>query len=56
MIGGNLVALLACACLLTARAQYRFDHWTMDNGLPANGVYALLRLSLDDHGGWAGAL
>ena len=38
MIGGNLVAWLACACLLTAHAQYRFDHWTTDNGLPQNSV------------------
>src|ERR1051325_2468815 len=22
-------------------AQYRFDHWTADNGLPQNGVYAI---------------
>ena len=33
----------ACVCLFTARAQYRFDHWTMDNGLPVNGVYSLLQ-------------
>ncbi len=41
MIGGNLVALLACACLLTAHAQYRFDHWTTENGLPHNSIRAL---------------
>ena len=23
---------------MTARAQYRFDHWTADNGLPQNSV------------------
>ncbi len=34
----NLVVLLACACWLTAPAQYRFDHWTADNGLPQNSV------------------
>lgn len=31
---------------IAAQAQdrpYRFDHWTMDNGMPANGVYALLQ-------------
>src|SRR5688572_8900822 len=22
-------------------AQYRFDHWTADNGLPQNGVYSI---------------
>ena len=37
-IGGNLVALLAYAWVLTAHAQYRFDHWTTDNGLPQNSV------------------
>lgn len=32
-------ALLAlCLCTTTARAQYRFDHWTADNGLPQNSV------------------
>jgi ligand-binding sensor domain-containing protein len=25
-------------CITTARAQYRFDHWTADNGLPQNSV------------------
>ena len=25
-------------CTTTARAQYRFDHWTADNGLPQNSV------------------
>ena len=23
---------------MTAQAQYRFDHWTADNGLPQNSV------------------
>ena len=40
-IGGHLVALLACACFLTARAQYRFDHWTADTGLPQNIITAI---------------
>jgi signal transduction histidine kinase/ligand-binding sensor domain-containing protein len=32
-------ALLALSlCTTTARAQYRFDHWTADNGLPQNSV------------------
>jgi ligand-binding sensor domain-containing protein len=32
-------------CLLgaTTCAQYRFDHWTADNGLPQNTVQALLK-------------
>ena len=34
-----LSALLALSlCTTTARAQYRFDHWTADNGLPQNSV------------------
>jgi signal transduction histidine kinase/ligand-binding sensor domain-containing protein len=34
-----LSALLALSlCTPTARAQYRFDHWTADNGLPQNSV------------------
>ena len=31
-------ALLAFLSTTTARAQYRFDHWTADNGLPQNSV------------------
>ena len=31
-----LFALIICTT--TARAQYRFDHWTADNGLPQNSV------------------
>ena len=37
--------LLVAACLLAgcldASAQYRFDTWTTDNGLPQNGVRAI---------------
>jgi signal transduction histidine kinase/ligand-binding sensor domain-containing protein len=34
-----LWALIAlCLCATTAHAQYRFDHWTADNGLPQNSV------------------
>src|SRR4051812_21991799 len=37
--------VLAGACLLAGRldaaAQYRFDTWTTDNGLPQNGVRAI---------------
>ena len=34
-----LSALLALSlCTTTASAQYRFDHWTADNGLPQNSV------------------
>jgi hypothetical protein len=42
----SVVTALACfsallllnICPTTARAQYRFDHWTADNGLPQNSV------------------
>lgn len=27
--------------LISAQAQYRFDHWTTDTGLPQNSVYAV---------------
>jgi len=26
-----------------AHAQYRFDHWTTDNGLPQNAVHGMLQ-------------
>ncbi|MDQ3258498.1 MAG: hypothetical protein M3R15_32220 [Acidobacteriota bacterium] len=33
---------MLCFCLcfgfIEARAQYRFDHWTADNGLPQNSA------------------
>src|SRR4051812_26512364 len=35
----RLVMLLALGLWASAaRAQYRFDHWTADNGLPQNSV------------------
>ena len=37
----RLIAFLVFCCLhgsQTALAQYRFDSWTTDNGLPQNGV------------------
>src|SRR4051812_4684136 len=30
-------------CTTTARAQYRFDHWTADNGLPQNSVFGIVQ-------------
>src|SRR5262245_54505150 len=41
-----IVRMMVCLSILlalslwttTARAQYRFDHWTADNGLPQNSV------------------
>ncbi|HQR32271.1 MAG TPA: two-component regulator propeller domain-containing protein [Blastocatellia bacterium] len=32
------VMWVMCACVWSVRAQYRFDHWTADNGLPQNSV------------------
>jgi signal transduction histidine kinase/ligand-binding sensor domain-containing protein len=41
---GSLTALLAlCFCATTARAQYHFDHWTTDNGLPQNSVRCIMQ-------------
>ncbi len=30
-----------CFCFTAAQAQYRFDSWTADNGLPQNSVYSI---------------
>jgi ligand-binding sensor domain-containing protein len=38
-----LFARLSYGCASEARAQYRFDTWTTDNGLPQNTVNALLQ-------------
>lgn len=35
--------LVVAACVSTAQAQYRFDHWTADTGLPQNSVYQTLQ-------------
>src|SRR5215216_4601585 len=40
--GALLGGLLACA-VATAQPQYRFDHWTTDDGLPQNAVNAILQ-------------
>src|ERR1051325_3357764 len=44
----RLVSLLLAVLTLTlfaldAEAQYRFDHWTTENGLPQNSVRSLLQ-------------
>jgi signal transduction histidine kinase/ligand-binding sensor domain-containing protein len=40
----RLAGLLAlCFWASPASAQYRFDHWTADNGLPQNGVRAVVQ-------------
>jgi signal transduction histidine kinase/ligand-binding sensor domain-containing protein len=39
-----LWALIAlCLCATITHAQYRFDHWTTDNGLPQNSVRDILQ-------------
>ena len=42
LFGASLFALL-CFFIPSpvAQAQYRFDNWTTDNGLPQNSVYAI---------------
>lgn len=37
-LGRNLVLLVCLGIAADASAQYRFDAWTTDNGLPQNGV------------------
>ena len=32
-----------CFPFITAQAQYRFDHWTVDDGLPQNSVYGIVQ-------------
>src|SRR5262245_60821368 len=47
----RVVGVLACLsvlfslslCTTPAHAQYRFDHWTADNGLPQNSVRDILQ-------------
>src|SRR5689334_8482859 len=38
-----LLLLFLCLGIYTAPAQYRFDHWTTDNGLPQNTVGSILQ-------------
>jgi len=38
------ILLLGCSA---ARARYRFDHWTTDNGLPQNSVYGIVQTQDD---------
>jgi len=32
-----------CFCFTAAQAQYRFDSWTTDNGLPQNTVLSIVK-------------
>ncbi|MEP6742901.1 MAG: two-component regulator propeller domain-containing protein [bacterium] len=40
---GCFLILLCLAAAIPAAAQYRFDHWTADNGLPQNSVRDILQ-------------
>lgn len=37
------LSLLSLTCLSTATAQYRFDSWTTDNGLPQNSIRSIIQ-------------
>ena len=37
-----------CVLTLTALAQYRFDHWTADNGLPQNSVRDIVCCAINE--------
>ena len=37
----TVASLLGAASLITVSAQYRFDHWTPENGMPSNSVWEL---------------
>ncbi len=38
-----LLCFCLCFCLTAAKAQYRIDHWTADDGLPQNSVYGIVQ-------------
>ncbi len=38
-----LLCFCLCLCLTAARAQYRVDQWTADDGLPQNSVYGIVQ-------------
>ena len=38
-----LLCFCLCLCAWATRAQYRFDHWTADDGLPQNSVYGIVQ-------------
>lgn len=40
-----LFCILSCLLFADAQAQYRFDHWTTDNGLPQNSVRSIVQTS-----------
>ena len=52
--GGVSQLILLCLLGVTARAQYRFDHWTAGKGLPQNPVRDIVQTR--DGCGWRRAL
>ncbi|MBA3786179.1 MAG: hypothetical protein H0X15_11715 [Acidobacteria bacterium] len=38
-----LIVVLFAADAIAVSAQYRFDHWTADDGLPQNSVYGIVQ-------------
>lgn len=39
----SALSLLSLTCFSTAIAQYRFDSWTTDNGLPQNSIRSIIQ-------------
>ena len=58
--GSTLPSLAIFACLVSElSAQYRFDSWTTENGLPQNSIWGIRQtrwLFVDDHLVGPGAL
>ncbi|MDQ3062127.1 MAG: hypothetical protein M3R14_04590, partial [Acidobacteriota bacterium] len=38
-----LLSFCLCFGFIAAKAQYRFDQWTADDGLPQNSVYGIVQ-------------
>jgi hypothetical protein len=38
-----LLCFCLCLCVTAAKAQYRIDQWTADDGLPQNSVYGIVQ-------------
>jgi hypothetical protein len=43
MSGKLLLCFCLCLCVTAAKAQYRIDQWTADDGLPQNSVYGIVQ-------------
>jgi ligand-binding sensor domain-containing protein len=41
LLAGSFVLLYSVFSTASAQPQYRFDHWTTDNGLPQNSIYGI---------------